>query len=122
MAIGRGIWQDGRLQIDEYRRQKQFLEDKLTSLVVLGVDAVREAGKLLEDLPGLWEQADMGERRQILLTMLDAVYVDARKDKAVVAIRPKPTFKALFEIATTRKGSGLVLITATPPELTTGQR
>ena len=80
------------------------------------MDAAREAGKLLEDLPGLWEQANMGERRQILLTMLDAVYVDARNEKAIIAIRPKPAFKALFEIATTRKGSGIVLITTTPPD------
>ena len=58
----------------------------------------------------------MGERRQILLTMLDAVYVDARNEKAIIAIRPKPAFKALFEIATTRKGSGVALITTTPPD------
>ena len=116
MAIGRGIYLDGLLLVDEYRRQKQLLEDKLSALVVPGVDAARETGKLLEDLPGLWEQADMGERRQILLTMLDAVYVDARKEKAIIAIRPKPAFKALFEIATTRKGSGIVLITTTPPD------
>ena len=47
---------------------------------------------------------------------MNAVYVDARKEKAVIAIRPKPAFKALFEIATTRKGSGIVLITTTPPD------
>ena len=45
---------DGLLQADEYRRQKQLLEDKLSALIVPGVDAAREAGKLLEDLPGLW--------------------------------------------------------------------
>ena len=110
------VYLDGLLQIDEYRRQKQLLEDKLTSLIVPGVDAAREAGKLLEDLPALWEQANMGEPRQILLTMLDAVYVDAREEKAVVAIRPKPAFRALFEMATTREGSGVALITTKPPD------
>ena len=110
------VYLDGLLLIDDYRRQKQLLEDKLTSLVVPGVDAARKAGKLLEDLPGLWEEANLGERWQILLTMLDAVYVDAKKEKAIIAIRPKPAFKALFEIATIRKGSGIVLITTTPPD------
>ncbi|MCH8090630.1 MAG: hypothetical protein IH955_11570 [Chloroflexi bacterium] len=71
---------------------------------------------MLENLPTLWEEANLGERRQILLTMLDAVYVDAKKEKAIIAIRPKPAFKALFEIATTRKGSGIVLITTKPPD------
>jgi hypothetical protein len=38
--------------------------------------------------------------------MLDAVYVDTVEEKAIVAIRPKPAFWALFEVATTREGSG----------------
>ena len=50
------VYLDGLLLIDEYRRQKQLLEDKLSALVVPGVDAAREAGKLLEDLPGLCKQ------------------------------------------------------------------
>ena len=48
--------------------------------------------------------------------MLDAVYVDAKEERAVVAIRPKPAFRPLFEIATTREGSGVALITTTPPD------
>ncbi len=31
-------------------------------------------------------------------------------DRRVVAIRPKPTFRPLLEIATTREGSGIVLV------------
>jgi site-specific DNA recombinase len=33
------------------------------------------------DLPRLWEKANQEERRKLLLTMLDAVYVDAKKTK-----------------------------------------
>ena len=51
---------------------------------------------------------------QVLLTMLDAVYVDTVEEKCIVAIRPKPAFRPLFEIATTRAGSGVVLINQTP--------
>ena len=50
--------------------------------------------------------------------MLDAVYVDAVEEKAIVAIRPKPAFQPLFEIATTREGSDIVLINE-PPEAST---
>jgi hypothetical protein len=49
--------------------------------------------------------------------MLDAVYVDTVEEKAIVAIRPKPAFRALFEIATTREGSGVVVIKEPPPDI-----
>ena len=57
----------------------------------------------------------MAERRKLLMTMVDAVYVDTVEEKAIVAIRPKPAFQPLFEIATTRQGSDVVLINE-PPE------
>ena len=86
----------------------------LAGLMGPGVDSAREARKLLEDLPTLWEAATTAERRKLLVTMLDAVYVDTVEEKAIVAIRPKPAFRPLFEIATTRAGSGVVLINQTP--------
>ncbi len=85
--------------------------------MVPGVDAIVEAGNLLEDLPTLWEGANITERRRILMTMLDAVYVDTVEEKAVVAFRPKPAFIPLFLVATTREDSGVVLITEPPPDL-----
>ena len=113
------VYLDDVMSEDEYRRQKRLLQDRLASLVVPGVDAAKEAGRLLEDLPELWEQADLGERRRLLLTMLDAVYVDTVEEKAIVAIQPKPAFLALFEVATTREGSDVVLISQrqAPPAL-----
>ena len=46
-------------------------------------------------LPELWAAADLTERRRLLLTVLDAVYVDAREARAVVSIRPKAAFEAV---------------------------
>ena len=97
------------MDYDEYRRQKRQLEEKLGSLVVPGIEAAQEAGKLLENLPQLWESADLGDRRKILVTMLEAVYVETQGSESVVALRPKPAFQALFQLATTREGSGVVL-------------
>ena len=48
--------------------------------------------------------------------MLDAVYVDTVDEKAIVAIRPKPAFQPLFEVATTREGSDVLLINEPPPD------
>ena len=44
---------DGLYSDDDYRREKRAMEGKLGALVVPGVDAAKEAGKLLEDLPAL---------------------------------------------------------------------
>ena len=105
---------DGLYPDDDYRREKRALEEKMSTLVIPGIDSAKEAGKLLESLPALWDQANPGERRSLLLTMLDAVYVDTVEEKAIVAIRPKPAFRPLFEIATTRKGSDVTLISEPP--------
>ena len=48
--------------------------------------------------------------------MLDGVYVDTVEEKSVVALKPKPAFQALFQIATTREGSGVVLYKENPPD------
>ena len=93
-----------------YRRQKRVLDDKLQSLVVPDADVAAEAGKLLEHLPELWGQADLAERRRILLTMPDAVYVDTVDERRIVAIRPRPAIRPLLEIATMRAGSGILLV------------
>ena len=72
-------------------------------------DAAAEAGKLISQLPKLWSSANLEERRKLLLTMLDAVYVDS-KENMVVAIKPKAPFKPVFEIATTSEDSAVALV------------
>ena len=42
--------------------------------------------------------------------MLDAVYVDARKTKSIVAIQPKSPFKPIFQVAVTRQNSEIRII------------
>ncbi len=42
--------------------------------------------------------------------MLDAVYEDAKKSKSIVAIRPKPPFKPVFQLAASRKGSDIRIV------------
>ena len=59
-------------------------------------------------------EADLAERRNLLMAMLDEVYVGTVDEKAIVTIRPKPAFRLLFEIATACEGSGIALINQTP--------
>ncbi len=105
---------DGLYSEDDYRKEKRLLEDRLAGLIVPAVDAAHEAGKLLENLPQLWGKANLSERRKLLLAMLDEVYVDAVETKSIVAITPKPAFRALFEIVKTRETSGVALIIEQP--------
>jgi hypothetical protein len=106
---------DGVYEEKEYQRQRRQLELELESLVVPEADAAEEAGNLVQRLPDLWQGANLTERRQLLLTMLDGVYVDAKEERRIVALKPKPAFQALFQIATTKEGSGVVLYNEKAP-------
>ena len=105
---------DGHYPEDQYRQGKRRLELELESLVVPEVSAAEEAGRLLSDLPALWQEANLEERRELLVGMLDAVYVETKEFKQVVAIQPKPAFAPVFQVVTAREGSGVVLIKGSP--------
>ena len=55
-------------------------------------------------------EAHLTERRKLLLTMLDAVYFEAKKYRMIVAIKPKPPFKPVFQVAASRQGSDIRII------------
>ncbi|MFC1901386.1 hypothetical protein ACFLX3_00440 [Chloroflexota bacterium] len=101
---------DGVFPDEEYHRQKKLLEMELESLVVPQANAAEEAGKLILDLPQLWANANQEERRKLLLSMLDAVYVDAKRTKSIIAIKPKPPFKPVFQVAASREGSDIRIL------------
>jgi site-specific DNA recombinase len=98
---------DGLFPDEECHWQRRLLEMELESLVVPGVNAAEEAGNLIHNLPGLWAAANLEERRKLLLTMLDAVYVEAKQYKSIVAIKPKPPFVPVFQVAVSRKESSI---------------
>jgi site-specific DNA recombinase len=101
---------DGVFPDEEYHRQKRLLEMELESLVVPEANAAEEAGRLILNLRTLWAEANTEERRTLLLSMLDAVYFDTKATKSIVAVRPKPPFKPIFQVAAAREGSGIRII------------
>jgi hypothetical protein len=107
---------DGLISGSDYTRDKHNLEMELVMLVVPGVDAAEEAGRLVQHLPDLWKEANASERHRLLVTMLDAVYVDTRDSRSVVMILPKAPFRAVFWTAVTREWSGVKLIRYEPQE------
>jgi hypothetical protein len=42
--------------------------------------------------------------------ILDAVYIDTKNTKSVIAIKPKPPFKPVFQVAVSRKGSNINIV------------
>jgi len=101
---------DGVFPDEEYQWQKKLLEMELESLVIPQVNAAEEAGKLTMDLPRLWANANSEERRKLLLTMQDAIYVDAKRTKSIIAIKPKPPFKPVFQVAASREGHDIRIL------------
>jgi len=101
---------DGLFPDEEYKRQKRLLDMELESLVVPQANAAEEAGKLIMNLPKLWIEVNLKERRKLLLTMLDAVYVDAKETKSIMAIRTKPPFIPIFKVAVSRKESDVLIL------------
>ncbi len=99
---------DGTMAEKEYRRRVKQLKVQLATLVAPALDAATEAGKLLEDLPSLWGQAELGQRRLLLTAMLDAVYVDTIEKKGVISFQPKAAFKALFDIAAVPESTAIL--------------
>jgi len=83
---------------------------ELESLVVPAANAAEDAGNLIKNLGKLWKDANLEEQKKLLLTMLDGVYIDAKQTKSIVAIRPKPPFKPIFQVAVTKEGSDIRII------------
>ena len=52
--------------------------------------------------------------------MLDAVYVEAKKTHSVVAIRPKPPFRPIFQVASSRAGANVKIKNEPPGALSEG--
>ena len=44
------------------------------------------------------------------MSMLDAVYFDTKQTKSIVAVRPKPPFKPVFQVAACKEGSGIHIV------------
>ena len=100
---------DGLFDEIEYHRQKKSLEWELESLLIPEVDAAKEAGRLLTDMPRLWAGATLQERHELLTIILDAVYIDMKGSKSIVSVKWKPVVQAVLGLATPNSYADRVL-------------
>ena len=76
-----------------------MLKTQLDGLIVPEQGSVLQAGHLLEDLPLMWDKAQLGERHTILRGFLECVYVDLAEPPTLVGIKPKPQFLEFLDRA-----------------------
>jgi hypothetical protein len=67
-----------------------------------------------QEISNLWWElsasANIEEKRKLLLTMLYAVYFAVKQTWSIVALKPKPPFVLIFQVAVPREGSGIHII------------
>jgi len=86
---------DGAFTDQEYKVRLAEIDRQIEQTSVITPPAIEDAVKLFEDLPMLWNEATPEERRMLVKSLVELVYVDLQT-KRVTAVKPTPAFRALF--------------------------
>jgi hypothetical protein len=87
---------EGDLSKERYHLIKSNAEAEMDSVYVPELDDAQETAKLLQDFNALWRAATAGQRNRLLLTILEAIYLDV-ESRQIVGLRPRQAFLTLFE-------------------------
>ena len=85
---------DGNLSTERYHLIKSNAEAEMDSVYIPELDDAQEAAKLLQDFNALWRAATASQRNRLLLTILEAIYVDV-ESRQIVGLRPRQSFLTL---------------------------
>ena len=102
----------------EYHRERGRLQEQIQALTVPDDGLVARVGDYVGDLPNLYRAATLEERRAIVLTVLDAVYVDV-DNRQVVSIQPKADFLPLLAAASPTWGLAGPMLHGDPDRIRT---
>ena len=91
------MYQWGHIEQQEYLGERTRLEAELAALLPAPAPNLERAAEMLQNFGAIWQAARPEERRSILRTLLDAVYLDA-ENGPVTAIQPKPDLAVLFTL------------------------
>ena len=98
---------DGLVEDIDFNMQRKLLQDRLDSLIIPEAEAAFDVGEMLENLGPVWGKASLEEKNGLLVSMLEAVYLDLVATRSVVGIIPKPPFYQLFESLLDKSGSNV---------------
>ena len=101
---------DGAFTDEEYNRRLAEIGHQMQQASIITTPAVEEAVELFSDIPMLWNEATLEERRRLVDTLIEKVYVDL-ETKCVVWLRLAPPFRALFARAIETAPDAPVLLT-----------
>ena len=114
----RSLYLELTLTDGEYHRERERLQEQIQALAVPDEGPAMSAGAYVEDLSSLWRAATPIERRAVVLSVLDAVYVDV-DNKQVVSIQPKADFLPLLAAASPTWGLAGPMLHGDPDRIRT---
>ena len=88
-------YSDGAYSDEEYNRRLAEIDCQLQQANTVTAPAMEEAVELFSNIPMLWNEATQEERRMLVKSLVELVYVDL-KTKHVTAVKPTPAFRAMF--------------------------
>ena len=94
--LARDLYLEGDLSKERYDLIKSNAEAEKDSVYIPELDDAQEAAKLLQDFNALWRAATASQRNRLLLTILEAIYVDV-ESRQIIGLRPRQAFLTLFE-------------------------
>ena len=100
---------DGAFTDEEYNRRLTDIDRQIQQACIVTPSAIEEAVALFSDIPLLWNEATPEERKRLLGTLIEMVYIDL-KTKHVTAVKPTPVFRTLL-------GNGIDTAEDAPMEL-----
>jgi PII-like signaling protein len=86
---------DGGYPEAEYKRRLAEIDHQIAQTTVVTPPAIEDAVELFSNLPMLWSEATTEEKRVLLKSLVELVYVDI-KTKTVTGIKPTLAFQALY--------------------------
>lgn len=92
------LYKMGDINKEEYVTERNQLKAQLAALQPPQLPDLERAAALLNNFGAIWRAASQLERKQIVHTLLDAVYLDS-KSGPVVAIRPRAAFAKILQLS-----------------------
>ena len=100
---------DGAYSDEDCQRRLDKIDARIFSNIPVLMPSIEEAADLLDDLPGMWREALLEERRRLVAPLIERVCLDL-KVKKIAAIKPRPEFGEILAHATRDTGNPNALL------------
>ena len=81
----------------DWKQQMAEIDHQIAQTTVVTPPAIEDTVELFSNLPMLWSEATTEEKRVLLKSLVELVYVDI-KTKTVTGIKPTLAFRALYGV------------------------